>query len=337
MKIRAFTNSSGSAFWRLESVARQINMNTDHEFLCFNAKQWAGDSLDGDIVIFQMVLNPEAMLEAKAGGAKVVYEMDDLLTEKVGREEINDDQRYISGMIDSIKLADMVTVSTEELAKKARQFHNNVVVLPNYIDMLWWGNALDTERIGDIRLGWAGSTSHDADLEFIKPAVQAILDEYENVKFIYCGAGGVSSSSGHTELMFGKDIFKGIPPHRREFYLGTNVELWGYKSKTLHFDIALAPLINDEFNKCKSNIKWQEYSMNGWAGVYSDVPAYSNIKYGLKAKTSDDFYWQIKKLIDNDRERLTLGQKAKAEVFKNWTIDNHFMKWIEAYRTCLNQ
>lgn len=337
LKIRAFTNSTGSAWWRLESVAQQVNMNTDHEFLCFNAKQWAGDTLDGDIVIFQMVINPEAVREAQAMGAKVVYEMDDLLTEKVGRKEINDDQKFISGMIDSIKIADLVTVTTEELAKKARKYNKNVVVLPNYIDTRWWGNPLRVDRIGDIRLGWAGSISHDADLNFLSPIVKRILDEYDNVKFIHCGSGGSSSSSEHTELMYGKDLFKEIPAHRREYFLGTSTDLWGIKSKTLHLDIALAPLVEDEFNKCKSNIKWQEYSMNEWAGVYSDVEAYKDIKHGLKAKDAEEFYKHIKYLIDNPEERKKLALNAKQAVFENWTIDDHFIEWIEAYKKCLNQ
>lgn len=335
MKIRAFTNSSGSAWWRLESVARHINLNTEHEFLCFNAKQWTGDILDGDIIIFQMVINPDAILDAQRRGAKVVYEMDDLLTEKVGREEINDDDRFVNGMVESIKLADMVTVTTEALAKKARKFNENVVILPNYMDMGWWGEKSEVKRRGDIRLGWAGSVSHDADLKFISPVIAKIIEEYDNVKFVYCGAGGVSSSSLHTELMFGKDLFKEIPTHRREFFLGTSTDLWGYKSKCLHFDIAIAPLVDDSFNECKSNIKWQEYSLNGCAGVYSDVAPYSDIKHGLKAKTADEFYEKIKELIDGPADRKRLAEKAYNEVRNNWTLDRHFMKWIKAYRTLL--
>jgi glycosyltransferase involved in cell wall biosynthesis len=337
MKIRAFTNDSGSAWWRLESVAKQVNMRTDHEFLVFNHKQWTGDALDGDIVIFQMLLNPEVLSEAKAQGAMVVYEIDDLLIEKSSRKEIDSSHRLASGMIDCIKMADMVTTTTKPLAEKIKKYNDNVVVLPNYIDTDWWGPASDVKTRGEIRVGWAGSISHDADLEFIAPVMERIIKENDNVRFVYCGAGGFSSNHDHTELMYRKDFFKNIPSNRREFFLGTPHDIWGYKSKTLYFDIAIAPLIDDEFNKCKSNIKWQEYSLNKWAGVYSDAPAYSDIKHGVKAKTQEDFYQQITRLIANEDERKELAQKAYDEVYSNWTIDRHFTKWLKAYKQCLNQ
>jgi glycosyltransferase involved in cell wall biosynthesis len=337
MKIRAFTNSSGSAWWRLQSVARHFNYKTDHEFLCFNTKQWKGDSLDGDLVVFQMLISPQAILEAQKQGAKVVYEMDDLLTEKVNKEKVDDNDRFIGGMIESIKAADMVTVTTEELAKKARKFNKNVVVLPNYIDTKWWGPEVNIKRRGDIRIGWAGSYSHSEDLVFLAPIIKRIIDEFDNVKFIYCGAGGASSESEHTQLMYGKDFFTDIPVYRREFHLGSDIDSWGMKSKTLHLDIALAPLVDDEFNKCKSNIKWQEYSLNGCAGVYSDVPAYKNIKHALKAKDAEEFYKHIKFLIENPDERDAMAAKAKREIIDNWTLSDHYEKWIKAYQKCLNQ
>jgi hypothetical protein len=46
MKIRAFTCSSGSRFWRIESPANWINAKTKHEYLTFSAKDWTGDILD---------------------------------------------------------------------------------------------------------------------------------------------------------------------------------------------------------------------------------------------------------------------------------------------------
>ena len=337
LKIRAFTNSSGSAWWRLESVARHVNLNTEHEFLCFNAKQWTGDILDGDIIIFQMVINPDAITDAQRKGAKVIYEMDDLLTEKVGRQEINDNEMFVSGMTESIKRADMVTTTTQVLADKVKHLNDNIVVLPNYIDLSWWGDMARVKRNDEIRIGWAGGISHRADLIYIKPVVKRILEEYDNTHFVYCGAGGVSSASMSTELMYGEDLFKGIPGNRRDMYLGTSTDLWGIKSKTLYFDIAIAPLINDKFNDCKSNIKWQEYSMNGWAGVYSDEPPYSDITHALKAKTPDEFYKQIKYLIENPEKRAELALKSRADVIKNWTLDMNYPKYVEAYKKCLNQ
>lgn len=336
MRILAFSNGTGSAWWRLESVARQINMKTDHEFFVFNSKQWANDIVESDIVVFQMAANPEVILQAQKQGARVVYEVDDLLLEDSDRKEITNNPNLVKGMIEGIKLADMVTTTTEQLREKLLQYNKNVIVLPNYIDTLWWGKQMITRRNNEIRIGWAGSNSHAADLEYIAPVMAQIMAEHKNVRFIHCGAGGVSGADD-VKLMYGKDLLKEIPPDRREFYFGSSTDLWGFKSKTLHLDIALAPLVDDQFNACKSNIKWQEYSLNGWAGVYSDVGAYDDIKFAKKAKDEVEFFAEIKYLIENKKERKEMVKKAQQEILDNWTIDNHFMKWIKAYKSCLTQ
>lgn len=331
MKIRAFTSTSGSKFWRVESPANWINSTTDHEYLVFNAKDWSGDILDGDVILLQMVVNPEIIDFIHAKGAKVVYEIDDLLTKPTNRKEVDNPEAFIRNTGKMLKGADLVTTTTETLAEELRKYSKRVEVIPNFIDLDWWGKPLDTKRRGNIRLGWAGSTSHLSDLVYIKEPIEKILKEFDNVTFVYCGAGGTSSNLPSTELMFGKNIFDNIPPERKEYYLGTNTETWGAKSKTLYLDIALAPLIDDEFNRCKSNIKWQEYSLNGWAGIYSDLNPYNNIKYGLKAKSPDEFYKHIKYLITNPSERNKLARQAQKEVLLNWTIENNYHKWVEVF------
>lgn len=337
MRIRSYSNNSGSSWWRLDSIARHVNANTNHEWLTFKASEWNGDALDGDIVVFQMITNPEAVKEAQASGAKVVYEMDDLITERTNRPEITNPATFVSMTKEAIKLADLVTVTTEELAIYARKLNPNVVILPNYIDTEWWGEALNIKRRGKTRIGWAGSTSHASDLKFIAPVIKRVLEDFPDTEFIYCGAGGVSSGSVSTELLYGKDLFADIPTNRREYHLGVNTELWGLKSKTLHFDIAIAPLIKDQFNDCKSNIKWQEYSLNGWAGIYSDEPPYKNITHALKASDPESFYQQIKYLIEHPKERAKMAALAKQDVLDNWTLDKHYNEWLKAYKKCLNQ
>jgi len=337
MKIRAFTGNSGSKWWRLESVANHITKNTDHEMLVFNIADWTGDIWDGDIIIFQMVTNPKFVKQAQAKGAKVIYEIDDDILRETSRDEVKNELRQINGSKEAIGLADMVTTSSYQLAKELEKLNDNVEVLQNRIDLDWWGKPLDIKRRGKTRIGWAGSTSHKEDLIFLKPIIAKILEEFDDTEFVYCGAGGVSSSSESTELFYGKDLFSGIPPERREYHLGSNTELWALKSKTLHLDIALAPLIDDKFNNSKSNIKWQEYSMNGWAGVYSKSIVYKDIKGGLKAKSASEFYSQIKHLIKHPEERAVLVKEAQKEVLKNWTMDKHYLDWIKVYKKCLNQ
>jgi glycosyltransferase involved in cell wall biosynthesis len=337
MKILAFGNGSGSSWWRLESVAKYIDGYDGHDMLVLSNKDWNGRTGGADIVVWQMVVNPEVINDCHKQGAKVIYEADDLITERLSRKELQNPHEFLAQTRAAIAACDMVTTTTEPLAIELRKINPNVVVLPNYMDDEWWGPASNIRHRGKIRIGWAGSTSHKSDLEFVSPIMERILNEFPEAHFVYCGAGGVSSSSLSTELMYGDDTFRKIPTNRREFFLGVNTELWPIKSKTLHFDIGIAPLISDKFNDCKSNIKWQEYSLNGWAGVYSDEPPYSDIKHALKAKDQEEFYQKIKYLIEHPVEREQMAQRAMKEVKRSWLLKNNFTKWIKAYQKCLNQ
>lgn len=331
MKIRAFKCSSGSSWWRIDSPANWINSETESEYLTFSARDWTGDILDGDIVVLQMIVNPEIIEQIHSQGAKVVYEIDDLLTKKTDRKEVDNPEMFITNTIKMLKGADLVTTTTKPLAKELKNYAKKVVVIPNYIDLDWWGAPLKIKRRGDIRIGWAGSTSHISDLEYLKEPIIRILKEFDNTTFIYCGAGGSSSNSVSTELMFGKDIFSNIPKERKEYHLGTNTETWAAKSKTLHLDIALAPLVDDEFNRAKSNIKWQEYSLNEWAGVYSNLDPYSDIKGALKAKNQEEFYQHIKYLITHPEERANMARASRQYVLRDWTMAKNYNKWVKAF------
>ena len=135
MKIRAFKCSSGSSWWRIDSPANWINSETEHEYLTFDARDWSGDILDGDIVVLQMIVNPEIIEQIHAQGAKVVYEIDDLLTKRTYRNEVDNPEMFITNTIKMLKGADLVTTTTKPLAKELKKYAKRVVVIPNYIDL----------------------------------------------------------------------------------------------------------------------------------------------------------------------------------------------------------
>jgi hypothetical protein len=47
-------------------------------------------------------------------------------------------------------------------------------------------------------------------------------------------------------------------------------------TRTIRWDIALSPLQDTPFNRCKSDIKFLDYSAIGAAGIYSRGPAYAS-------------------------------------------------------------
>jgi glycosyltransferase involved in cell wall biosynthesis len=88
------------------------------------------------------------------------------------------------------------------------------------------------------------------------------------------------------------------PPEEQEYPL---FQLWF--SSHVDWDIAIAPLIDTPFDRCKSDIKFLDYSAIGAAGIYSRVAAY-----------------------ESSVEHLKTG----------WLVDNQVQVWTDALQECLN-
>lgn len=340
MNILSFTNNTGSKHWRLQSIANYVNAHTKHEWAVASSSDWDGRILGADIVVAQMWRNPEGVKKAKKKGAKVIYEADDIIIGVGGKKremlmDLTDDQTQQT--IDTIQGCDLVTVTTPSLADHYRQFHDNVAILPNYMDFNWWGMPWKaTKNTDEVRIGWAGSKSHLEDLYLLIPVMKKILKKYPKTKFVYCGYGGMSSSQASTSVGWGKDIFEELSRNRREYFVGVPLDYWPVKSKSLGLDIALAPLLDDEFNSGKSNIKWQEYSCNLTPGVYSDTVVYNNVKHGetgMKVKTTNEWVEAIEFYLNHPKKAMTIAQNAMQDILDNWDLEKHYLDWIKVYES----
>lgn len=331
MNILAFSNYTGSAQWRLQGIANYINALTPHEMYVVSSKEWDEDILGADVVVAQMWRNPKGVDVAHDQGAVVVYEADDIIIGVGGKErkklmDLPKEQERMTA--ETISKCDLVTVTTDVIADHYGQFNDNVVVLPNYMDYMWWGEPWKLSSTKNVRLGWMGSISHREDLIMIEPVIKEIMDKYANVKFIYCGTGGRKG-------VYGEDLFASIPADRKEYYVGVPLEYWPHKSKSLGLDIGIAPLLDDEFNSGKSAIKYYEYSANAVPGVYSDTNVYNKtVKHGVTgflAKTQNDWVRYIDKLMQPDvHEQMT--KDAYRDVINNYNLADHYKEWLDAYQ-----
>jgi hypothetical protein len=83
----------------------------------------------------------------------------------------------------------------------------------------------------------------------------------------------------------------------------------------LHLDIGLAPLVDTPFNRCKTNLKWLEFSALAVPTIASDVEPYSRcIQHGVDgflAKTSEDMVRELGRLIRDPDLRRSVGDRAR--------------------------
>jgi glycosyltransferase involved in cell wall biosynthesis len=118
----------------------------------------------------------------------------------------------------------------------------------------------------------------------------------------------------------------------KEFHSFVSISEYPAKMASLDLDIAVAPLEDNFFNSCKSNLRLLEFGAMSWAVVCSDVyPYQTNNPPVVRVKHSvGDWIGAINRLIEDGNERLRLGKALNAWVIKNYTLSNWATEWVEA-------
>lgn len=220
----------------------------------------------------------------------------------------------------SFRAADLVTTTTDYLADKLKSINPNTVVLPNLMDMSAYPDIECVKK--EIRIGWQGGYSHYEDLWIIKDAIKDILRKYNNVKFVFCG-----------DMRF-YGLFRDVPIDRVECHSWVKMEAYPYKLATMNLDIGLCPLVDNEFNKNKSAIKYFEYSMCKSATIASHMLPYSPvITDGKDGLLSDENGWfnAMERLILDKQLRIDIGHNAYENIKENHNADKKAHLWLDAY------
>jgi processive 1,2-diacylglycerol beta-glucosyltransferase len=219
-----------------------------------------------------------------------------------------------------LREADLVTVSTPPLKEFAEQYAGRVVVMPNCVDTSLYEKVRSREKEprhrGDLRIYWGGGGGHYDDLLKVRDPLLRIFAERPNVKLIF------------SNIL--PDWAVDLPSNRVFFIRFAHMNAYCRILRWLCADVALAPLVDNEFNRCKSNIKYLDYGMAEIPGVYSDVEPYSCVQpgiTGLKARTDEDWYDAINRLLESATLRRNIAREAKADILENWTIDSHIGRY----------
>lgn len=99
------------------------------------------------------------------------------------------------------------------------------------------------------------------------------------------------------------------------------------------WDIGLAPLNDNLYNRCKSNNKFREYAACGIAGVYSALPTYADCveheQTGLlTAQTEEAWYAAIRRLIEDRALRKHIRRQARSYAREHYTIARCADEWL---------
>jgi glycosyltransferase involved in cell wall biosynthesis len=231
---------------------------------------------------------------------------------------------------DLVKTADAVTVTTEHLKKILSKYNDNIYVLPNSLDFDLWEKKIEMPKRSkkQIRIGWMGAQTHEDDFRMVLPAIMDILNKHKNVHFYVVG--------GVPQCVHALD-------HKRIHCMSQWYDILHYPSRMRmwQFDIGIAPLRDNAFNRSKSNLRWLEYSAMSVPSVVSRVEPFNRSvvdgKTGLFAYETDEWFEQLNRLVEDAALRQKIGAAANAEVKRHFDIRKNAKMWDKAYKKVLKK
>jgi glycosyltransferase involved in cell wall biosynthesis len=252
---------------------------------------------------------------------KIVYDLDDLLL--MLPEEHPEKAIYApksAAVFRWLTEANEVWVSTETLQQQVYSINPRTHVIPNYIDDKLWVTPKRSEIKRDlnapIRLLYMGTQTHSADFELVKKALKRLKNEFaERIEINLIGIlANDSNEQWYKTIVPPQPIGSGYPAFVN----------WICNKPT--FDIGIAPLIDNEFNRCKSAIKFLDYSVLGLATVASDVNGYALIRNGENGfrvnNTEAAWYDALKMLITDSALRIQIQLTAQNEIFDKYGYES---------------
>ena len=336
MKIAAFgaTNYASTEI-RINFWVRAMNA-LGHKATFYKGGMNEPDKLDErvkncDIVITGRTHDPRQIAMLHAGRDiykyKLVVDTDDLITDIPAYNMASQLFHNATGMVrislGEYAAADTMTVSTEFLRKETLRHNPNTVLIPNYVDSesmggIRWRDKEDRHK-DDIRLYWGGGGGHYDDLLLVSKPILALFHEYPKLKLIF------GNFVPHWAAM--------LPINR--VFLHKVVPYYDYPKLVawLCADIGIAPLVDNPFNRAKSHVKYLDYYIAHVPGVYQNIDAYTEMDSvrhgatGLLASSENNWYNNLKQLIDDKEARLSIAEAASEDLVVRWDIRNHAYKY----------
>jgi hypothetical protein len=111
--------------------------------------------------------------------------------------------------------------------------------------------------------------------------------------------------------------------------------MYPQKLATLDLDLAVAPLENNQFNDCKSNLRLLEYGSCGFPVICSNTRAFSesNLPVSIVKNRYKDWIDAIRSHINDIENLKSVGIDLRNKVREEWRLEYKSLnfwksKWI---------
>ena len=244
----------------------------------------------------------------------IVYALDDLIDDM---DKTNPFRKHFppnsrSRLKYALARCDRLVVSTDFLAESYQHFIPDIRVVPNRLEQDIWRPLHSLKRTGKKpRIGWAGGTTHQGDLIFLKEIIEQTRDEADWIFFGMCPDEIRPLLAEYHEI---------VPFTEYPAYLAS-----------LNLDIAVAPLAQTPFNQGKSNLRLLEYGALGIPVVCTDIDPYQNSPACRVANTVKAWTTALRERIYDAEARECEGIAMREWVHRNYMLEEHLEEWLKAH------
>jgi len=302
-----------------------------------------------DVVVYGRGYNVDAvpsMEKFKEHGVKVVYDLDDnVWTVNPDNPADGSEKRRAETTEEYLKTADVVTTTTKTLQKKLKKFNKNVKICPNAL--LFDAYTSELDKNDKLTIGYSAGAAHWKDLDLITDPLKQLSEDYD-FQFVLLGMSGSPLVDQIYQIK--QIIRQGSEPEKKDFH-DTVLETFGHLREVENInhipwhspelypsilanagiDIGLCPLVDNEFNRSKSCLKFYEYAAIGAPTVASKVTPYKQ-EVGYLAKNSfKHWYKKIERLIKDEDLRKKTAEKQWKFVKNNRDIKKVVEDWETAF------
>lgn len=294
--------------------------------------------IDVDVLLVQRNIIPldkahEFIKVCRSRKLPFVFELDDDLTsvpyDKAKGGEYSQAELVVKILAREAKIT---ICSTEPLAQRMASYAQRTVVIPNAISEYTWFKPIISQQTDfklarilqelKLRVLYMGSSTHAQDLELVRPVFERFQKESKGIQLFVIGGKPESSEDDNWYTRI--SIPEGCT-HYPSFVQ------W-FRNIANYFDCAISPLVDSEFNRSKSSLKYLQYSAVSLPSLCSRVTPYKEIveheETGLLIKnTEHDWYSAILRASED-----LVFLKAISKASKAYVIEKHLMlNQIEAY------
>ena len=278
--------------------------------------------IDPDVVVLQRRVSDDELdcmrRMPRFSRALKVFELDDYLpnlpAKNIHREHMPRD--ILRGLRRAFALVDRLVVSTPALAEAFAGMHPDIRIARNRLPPSWWKSLPAPQRNTGPkpRVGWAGGLSHTGDLEMVAGVITELAGEVDWVFFGLCP--------------------ERLRPHVAEFHLGVDIGVYPRMLARLNLDLAIAPLEQNRFNECKSNLRLLEYGACAVPVVCSDIRPYreDGLPVTCVRNRHRDWIAAIRDQLADADARAATGDALRAVVQRDWMLaDAGLEEWRAAW------